>query len=80
MPAPAMRVPSSMPAPSSHENVRCDGCGGAIVGLRWKCANCANHDLCSACEALLDQGGLLPHDNTHVFLKVRACATPLVWC
>jgi len=49
-----------------HTNVRCDSCGAnPIVGIRYKCGNCADFDLCSICEAY-DQ-----HDNTHVFLKIR---------
>ncbi|XP_049881785.1 uncharacterized protein LOC126377848 isoform X3 [Pectinophora gossypiella] len=44
-----------------HEGYRCNGCGGSIVGFRYNpcagcrfryvCVQCADVDLCSACEA-----------------------------
>jgi len=48
-----------------HLSVTCDGCGQSpIIGVRYKCANCGNFDLCSACEAK----GV--HDKDHVFVKI----------
>jgi len=38
------------------------------VGVRYKCANCVDYDLCSTCEANNANGRL--HDRTHVFLKL----------
>lgn len=33
-----------------HEHFICDGCGvNPIIGNRYKCAVCANFDLCSKC-------------------------------
>jgi next-to-BRCA1 protein 1 len=50
-----------------HLNITCDGCNASpIVGVRYKCANCPNFDLCEACEARGDK-----HDATHVFLKIN---------
>jgi hypothetical protein len=46
----------------------CDECHAAIVGARYKCANCADFDLCEQCEARNADGRL--HDRTHVFLKL----------
>jgi len=48
-----------------HPGVVCDGCGGSISGIRYKCSACPDYDLCSACES---KGGI--HDSTHVFLKI----------
>ncbi|XP_049881858.1 uncharacterized protein LOC126377870 isoform X1 [Pectinophora gossypiella] len=36
---------------SLHEGYRCNGCGGSIVGFRYVCVQCADVDLCGACEA-----------------------------
>lgn len=33
-----------------HAGITCDGCGcGPIVGYRYRCTRCANHDVCEAC-------------------------------
>ena len=50
---------SSKPVPSReseeteavvHRHVNCDGCGQrGIVGIRYKCAVCADFDFCSRC-------------------------------
>jgi next-to-BRCA1 protein 1 len=48
-----------------HPGVVCDGCGNGISGIRYKCNNCPDFDLCQTCEA---KGGV--HDASHVFLKI----------
>ncbi|KAG0087268.1 hypothetical protein BGZ93_011062 [Podila epicladia] len=50
-----------------HFNVICDGCDNDIFGIRYKCANCPDFDLCGNCEA----SPTPRHDPTHVFLKIR---------
>lgn len=33
-----------------HNGITCDGCGAVpIVGYRYKCKDCANHDICETC-------------------------------
>jgi hypothetical protein len=52
-----------------HRGITCDQCDTRpIRGVRWRCANCADFDLCSACEA--DSR----HDKTHVFYKIKVPA------
>lgn len=54
-----------------HRGCACNGCGLIpIRGIRYRCANCADFDLCETCEAQ----GL--HIKTHIFYKVRIPAPP----
>ncbi|PQE17796.1 EF hand domain-containing protein [Rutstroemia sp. NJR-2017a BVV2] len=49
-----------------HRGCGCNSCGVVpIRGIRYRCANCADFDLCEGCEAQ----GL--HTKTHIFYKVR---------
>jgi len=33
-----------------HPGITCDGCGAVpLVGYRYKCKQCANHDVCETC-------------------------------
>lgn len=49
-----------------HRGVNCNSCGMMpIRGIRYRCANCHNYDLCEQCEALQ------VHDKTHLFYKIR---------
>jgi hypothetical protein len=62
-------APSYLPFTSSviHYNVRCDCCGvNPIRGIRYKCVNCGDYDLCETCDA---KTGI--HNASHVFLKIR---------
>ncbi|KAG0378706.1 hypothetical protein BGX24_003045 [Mortierella sp. AD032] len=52
--------------------VVCDGCNSDIYGVRYKCGNCADYDLCGNCEALPQP----IHDPTHIFLKIRKPVAP----
>jgi Ca2+-binding EF-hand superfamily protein len=36
-----------------------------IRGIRWRCVNCADYDMCSDCEATFS------HTKTHIFYKIR---------
>jgi Ca2+-binding EF-hand superfamily protein len=52
-----------------HRGVTCNGCDEKpIRGIRWHCANCADFDLCSNCEATNS------HIKTHIFYKIRVPA------
>lgn len=54
-----------------HRGCVCNACGTVpIRGIRYKCANCADFDLCEGCEAQ----GL--HTQTHVFLKIKVPIAP----
>lgn len=49
-----------------HRGVTCNSCGTIpIRGIRYRCANCADFDLCEHCESQS------PHQKTHLFYKVR---------
>ena len=56
--------PSSQP-PVIHHHVTCDGCGmSPISGIRYKCSQCPDYDLCSTCES----NGV---HAAHTFLKIK---------
>ncbi|KAI0023900.1 EF-hand [Xylariomycetidae sp. FL0641] len=54
-----------------HRGCQCNSCGMVpIRGIRYRCANCPDFDLCEVCEA---QG---QHNKTHIFYKVKVPAPP----
>ncbi|KAK1767023.1 putative ef hand domain-protein [Phialemonium atrogriseum] len=54
-----------------HRGCACNVCGIVpIRGIRYRCANCADFDLCETCETQ----GL--HIKTHIFYKVKIPAPP----
>eukprot|EP00124_Ichthyophonus_hoferi_P005031 Ihof_evm3s647 gene=Ihof_evmTU3s647 len=55
-----------------HRGLICNSCQTTpIRGVRYKCANCVDFDLCEACESQTR------HDKTHVLLKIRIPISPL---
>ncbi|CAL1544055.1 unnamed protein product, partial [Lymnaea stagnalis] len=49
---------------TQHESVKCDGCSAETIrGIRWKCSECQNSNLCSQCYSN-DK-----HDVNHQFLR-----------
>ena len=49
-----------------HRQVTCNQCNACpIRGIRYRCANCVDFDLCEQCEATQE------HQPTHIFYKVR---------
>jgi hypothetical protein len=50
-----------------HRGVTCNNCQIIpIRGIRYRCANCADYDLCEVCEAIDST-----HPKTHLFFKIR---------
>ncbi|KXN88822.1 hypothetical protein AN958_06691 [Leucoagaricus sp. SymC.cos] len=56
--------------PAIHHGVICDGCENTIEGVRHKCLDCPDYDLCTAC---LISGGTERHNPFHEFFEI---ATP----
>ncbi|KAK4191792.1 hypothetical protein QBC35DRAFT_277712 [Podospora australis] len=55
-----------------HRGCQCNGCGLVpIRGIRYRCANCPDFDLCETCESQ----GL--HTKTHIFYKIKIPAPRL---
>lgn len=49
-----------------HRRVTCNSCNMApIRGIRYRCANCADYDLCEMCESRQI------HNKMHLFYKIR---------
>ena len=47
----------------THYGITCDGCECApVVGYRWRCTKCKNHDVCEACYEKF-QNGTFVHCN-----------------
>ncbi|RDA93217.1 hypothetical protein CP533_6495 [Ophiocordyceps camponoti-saundersi (nom. inval.)] len=56
---------------SVHRGCQCNSCGMVpIRGVRYRCANCPDFDLCETCES---QG---VHTKTHIFYKIKVPAPP----
>eukprot|EP01043_Picozoa_sp_COSAG02_P022014 COSAG02_NODE_1131_length_14392_cov_8.946061_9_plen_185_part_00 len=44
----------------AHTSIVCDGCASdPIIGYRWKCTVCKNHDLCDVCYGKFQEGELI---------------------
>merc|ERR1711957_1051966 len=70
-----------------HVGITCDGCGvEGMFGYRFRCKECANHDICEACfdtwcngkgtitNGLAKQAiGLKASDHTFSLYKDKAC-------
>jgi hypothetical protein len=55
----------------THTDITCDGCNvEPIVGFRWRCKNCKNHDLCGTCHAQFLEGKLV-HNNRRNNVSMR---------
>lgn len=63
-------VKEEEPEISIHHGVVCDGCNNTITGIRYKCSDCPDYDLCEKCER---KPGV--HSPTHIFLKITKPAT-----
>ena len=50
-----------------HKGIVCNRCGQEnIVGIRYKCAQCSNFNLCENCENVYN------HDIKHIMVKIRS--------
>ena len=50
----------------THYGIKCDNCEKEnIKGIRYKCMNCENYNLCSECESLNK------HNPNHILIKIR---------
>ncbi|OSX64438.1 hypothetical protein POSPLADRAFT_1138078 [Postia placenta MAD-698-R-SB12] len=60
---------ASVAIEADDHGVRCDGCGGYVVGIRYQCASCPSlpkpYSLCAHCE----ERSYILHDPFHVFFK-----------
>ncbi|XP_071451950.1 E3 ubiquitin-protein ligase MIB2 [Hetaerina americana] len=62
-----LRVVDNAPAGVKHPNIICDACRRCgIAGMRWKCIQCEDYDLCTACY-MSDM-----HDVNHVFQRFES--------
>ena len=58
----------------THTGITCDGCmEGPIMGFRYRCLDCKNHDICEGCHEIF-KTGVLKHENraNNVPLKAEA--------
>ncbi|KAI0756244.1 hypothetical protein C8Q80DRAFT_1127522 [Daedaleopsis nitida] len=54
-----------------HINITCDGCGQKnITGVRHKCIQCSDYDLCDACVS--NSYKRQKHDVSHVFFPIES--------
>jgi len=83
-PAPAVQVPvkeeapvvpPATAAPKVVHRAICDSCRKYIAGIRYKCVNCPDYDLCESCEELFGKQEEI-HPQDHVFLKIRRPICP----
>jgi len=58
-----------------HPGVTCDGCNSPVVGIRYKCCECRDFDLCSKCS---DQG--LHSEHSMIKLNKPIVQSPFGRC
>ncbi|XP_071944964.1 uncharacterized protein [Antedon mediterranea] len=58
-------VYDNAPTGATHANVTCGACSKeAFLGVRWKCNDCSNYDLCNLCYMKQE------HEMDHQFLRI----------
>ncbi|KAJ7246253.1 hypothetical protein B0H12DRAFT_761399 [Mycena haematopus] len=76
-PLPPLPVPSVAQVPTAsappappviHRGVVCDMCDNVVEGIRHKCLDCPNYDLCTSC---IESGSAERHNPFHEFLEIR---------
>ncbi|KAJ6575392.1 hypothetical protein B0H19DRAFT_1254950 [Mycena capillaripes] len=72
LPVPSVAQVPSAPAPPAppviHRGVVCDMCDTVVEGIRHKCLDCPNYDLCTAC---IESGSAERHNPFHEFLEIK---------
>ncbi|KAJ7103265.1 hypothetical protein B0H15DRAFT_767366 [Mycena belliarum] len=72
LPVPAVaQVPEAAAPPAPpviHRGVVCDMCDNVVEGIRHKCLDCPNYDLCTPCIA---SGSAERHNPFHEFLEIK---------
>ncbi|KAJ7109944.1 hypothetical protein C8R44DRAFT_883963 [Mycena epipterygia] len=72
LPVPAVAQVPEAPAPPAppviHRGVICDACDNIVEGIRHKCLDCADYDLCTPC---ITSGSAERHNPFHEFLEIK---------
>ncbi|KAF9015670.1 hypothetical protein BDQ17DRAFT_1418717 [Cyathus striatus] len=69
-------IPEPLSSPSViHNGVVCDSCNATIQGVRHKCLECADYDLCSAC---ISSGSAESHNPFHEFFEIAEPSRTIV--
>ncbi|KAK7007044.1 hypothetical protein R3P38DRAFT_3034986 [Favolaschia claudopus] len=69
LPLPSVSQVTPPPAPPViHRGVICDMCDKVVEGVRHKCLDCPNYDLCTLC---IESGSAERHNPFHEFLELK---------
>ncbi|KAJ7492359.1 hypothetical protein FB451DRAFT_1022268 [Mycena latifolia] len=72
LPVPAVAQVPEAPTPPAppviHRGVVCDMCDNVVEGIRHKCLDCPDYDLCTPCIA---SGSAERHNPFHEFLEIK---------
>ncbi|GLB35809.1 hypothetical protein LshimejAT787_0300970 [Lyophyllum shimeji] len=63
----ASRPPTPPPPQAIHRGIICDACDSTIVGVRHKCLDCPDYDLCTPC---ITSGSSERHNPRHQFFEL----------
>jgi hypothetical protein len=55
---------------NTNHNIKCSECGQGITGIRYKCGQCSDFNLCSSCE-IKDN-----HIPSHYFIRIHRSVDP----
>ncbi|CAL1694541.1 unnamed protein product [Somion occarium] len=63
----AGELPRNSVEPVIHAGIVCDQCNCQVIGVRHKCLDCPDFDLCESCVGF---GGRVAHDPSHEFFEI----------